>query len=113
MPLAASSGTSPRGMDHLITPSFKSYAVREVHGGLIADNPSLAIMKPKPLTYRGGPSLGAAGSGSSLRMHGTSLETTTSVPWVGSTDAPPQFAPPLLPGISTVPRKLGGVNSPS
>src|SRR5690349_23076569 len=109
MPFAASSGTSPSGIDHLIVPSFKSYAVSEVHGGLIADRPSLAIMNPNPLTYREG----FAGSRSSFKIQGTSFDTTTSVPRPGSTAAPPQFAPPLLPGICTVPRKLGGVNSPS
>src|ERR1039457_5929488 len=95
-----------------MTPSFKSYAVREVHGGAIADSPS-AMRKPKPLTYRGGWPLGAAGSDSSFSIQGRSLETTTRMPRVGSTAAPPQLAPPLLPGICTLPRKLGGVNNPS
>src|SRR5678815_2347240 len=35
------------------------------------------------------------------------------VPLLGSTAELPQFAPPLFPGISIVPRRLGGVNSPS
>src|ERR1039457_2227999 len=95
-----------------MTPSFKSYAVREVHGGAIADSPS-AMRKPKPLTYRGGWPLGAAGSDSNFSIQGRSLETTTRMPRVGSTAAPPQLAPPLLPGICTLPRKLGGVNNPS
>ena len=61
----------------------------------MADSPSLAIMKPNPLRYRSSSLLSA----SSFSSDGRSFETTTSVPFDGSTAAPPQLAPPLLPGI--------------
>ena len=47
-PFAASSGTSPRGIFHVIVPVFRSYAVSVVQGGAIADSPLLVTMKPKP-----------------------------------------------------------------
>ncbi len=41
MPLAARPGTTPNGTLHRISPSFRSMATSEVHGGLIAGRPSL------------------------------------------------------------------------
>ena len=52
----------------------------------------------------------SASSNSSLSMAGRSLDTTYSKPLLGSAAAPPKFAPPLLPGISIVFCKPGGVN---
>src|SRR5438105_4476565 len=49
---------------------------------------------------------------SSFSIAGKSLETTYKRPDSGSIAAPPQFAPPLLPGIWIVLRPLGGVKRP-
>src|SRR4051794_32555835 len=94
-----------------MVPSFKSYAVNDDHGGPIRDSPLLAVIRPKPLVYR--TTSFADLSSSSLRIAGRSFETTYNLPFTGSTAAPLQLAPPLLPGISTVLRRPGGVNSPS
>src|SRR5215472_1960918 len=111
MPFAASSGTSPNGMRHEIVPWLRSYAVNDDHGGAIGATPVDEIMKPKPLVYR--TTSGALRSRSSFSIDGRSFDTTYSFPLAGSTAAPPQLAPPLLPGICTVLRVLGGVNRPS
>src|SRR5262245_1527961 len=44
---------------------------------------------------------------------GRFFDTTYISPLIGSTAELAQFAPPLWPGISIEPWKLGGVNSPS
>src|SRR5260370_35372526 len=44
---------------------------------------------------------------------GISFDPIYIVPFDGSTAELPQLAPPLWPGISIVPRRLGGVNTPS
>jgi hypothetical protein len=44
IPFSARLATSPNGTFHLIDPVFRSYAVSEDHGGLIAGNPSLEFM---------------------------------------------------------------------
>src|SRR5262249_22267765 len=44
---------------------------------------------------------------------GSSFETMKNVPLVGLIAELPQFAPPLCPGSSTVPFRLGGVKTPS
>ena len=48
----------------------------------------------------------------SLIIVGSALERTNSSPLSGSAATAPQFVPPLWPGISIDPRKLGGVNRP-
>src|SRR6201996_299883 len=50
-PLAASSGTIPNGIFQRIVPVFRSYAVSEVHGGVMTGNPLFANIKPKLLLY--------------------------------------------------------------
>src|SRR6476659_1642524 len=54
----------------------------------------------------------AAVSSRTVRSDGCSFDATYIVPRVGSTADKPQFAPPLLPGISMLPCRLGGVNRP-
>src|SRR5580693_8526149 len=49
----------------------------------------------------------------SVNPMGSSFDTMYMVPFAGSTAELPQLAPPLLPGICTVPFRLGGVNKPS
>src|ERR1043166_2345069 len=46
-------------------------------------------------------------------MVGSAIDRTYNSPLSGSTATPPQLVPPLCPGISIEPRRLGGVNSPS
>src|SRR5271154_5511304 len=50
---------------------------------------------------------------SSLIVIGSSFDTIYIVPLTGSAAGLPQLAPPLFPGISIVPIRLGGVNNPS
>ncbi len=78
MPLAASSGTSPTGMCHLIVPVATSMAVIDVHGGLMAVMPCVVTMNPRPLVYGIDPSYcGWALAGSdSFSSDGQSFETT-------------------------------------
>src|SRR5690606_25532085 len=127
MPRSARNDTSPFGTCHMIVPVFRSYAVSCDHGGPIAERPLLCSMKSFGTVY-GTKSSSAFGGGCvaapaapcgpppasrSSAVVGSSFETTNSLPANGSTATLPQFAPPLWPGIITVPRRLGGVYRPS
>src|SRR5580765_4787777 len=68
---------------------------------------------PVPQSGRAAPPPRGAPGSTSVISVGCSFDTMYMVPFVGSTADRPQFDPPLWPGISIVPFKLGGVNKPS
>src|SRR5216684_768055 len=76
--------------------------------------PELTVMKLIGELYRRKPSaVFSCAGGSSLSSVGCSFVITYRNPFSGFTATPPQFAPPLWPGMEMVPRKLGGVYKPS
>src|SRR5947207_2862241 len=111
IPLASNSSTTPSTERQRKSPVSRLIAVRKPHGGFWQGLRSLSQKRelglPIPRLRNG--MTDPSGRGTMRNSIPTSMEFTYSVRASGSYGAPPQFAPPLVPGNSTVGFKPIGV----